>query len=438
MVSDFRLRPLAELLPDRLTPAALPLFASTAIVSSDDGGAPVVKLVNPAGSTDVQAYDLAFRGGVRATVGDITGDGAPDLITAAGPGGGPHVKVFDGRTGAEVRSFFAFDPVFRGGVEVAAGDVNRDGYADLITAAGPGGGPHVKVFSGKDGTELKSFYAFDPTFRGGVFVASGDLNRDGFDDVIAGMGVGGTPTVRVTDGRTTTPLADFPVFESNFGGGVRVASGDLNADGVDDIIAAAGPGGGPRVRALDMKNGAVLSDRFVAETGHRGGVRVSTTAGYQNGRDAVSARTRSGAVVRTVAYTTEVGSPDYPKDVWVGSGTPPADLILNTTTGPVFPAGSLNPLRLLEGTVGGVASDGKSFTLVRGNGTTAVIDLDGDPPPPLGQSYIDSIVPAADFVVGDRSGTVADLRAGRWVRVRVARASDLSRNSLQAVRVTVL
>ena len=103
------------------------------------------------------AYDPAFTGGVFVAAGDVTGDGIADVITGAGPGGGPHVRVFDGATGTELRSFFAFPPGFTGGVFVGAGDVTGDGVADLITGAGPGGGPHVRIFHGGTGVEVASF-----------------------------------------------------------------------------------------------------------------------------------------------------------------------------------------------------------------------------------------------------------------------------------------
>ena len=103
--------------------------------------------------------------------GDLNGDGRADIITAAGPGGGPHVRVFSGATGGELMSFFAYNPAFRGGVRVAATDVDRDGRADIITAPGPGGGPHVRAFSGATGAEIASFFAYDPSFAGGLFVA---------------------------------------------------------------------------------------------------------------------------------------------------------------------------------------------------------------------------------------------------------------------------
>jgi hypothetical protein len=101
----------------------------------------------------------------------------PIFVTGAGPGGGPHVQVFDGKTGKPLFGFFAYDPQFTGGVRVSAADVNGDGVADVITAPGPGSGPHVRIFDGaalrtQSLVELFGFMAYDVAFSGGVYVAA--------------------------------------------------------------------------------------------------------------------------------------------------------------------------------------------------------------------------------------------------------------------------
>ena len=156
-----------------------------------------------------------FAGGVAVAAGDVDGDGLPDLINAAGPGGGPHVQVINGSDGSVLNNFYAFDPSFDGGISIAAVDFNGDGYADIATAAGPGGGPHVRVFSGRDGRELLSIYAYDPTFTGGVNVAAADVTGDGTPELITGAGAGGGPHVKVfaADG---TQLQSFYAFAPSF------------------------------------------------------------------------------------------------------------------------------------------------------------------------------------------------------------------------------
>jgi FG-GAP-like repeat len=220
------------------------------------------------------AYNAQFTGGVTIAVGDVTGDGRADIVTGAGAGGGPHVRVFDGSTRAEVASYFAYDPAFRGGVTVAAGDVNRDGRADVITGAGPGGGPHVKVFDAGSGTVIRQFLAYDPAFRGGVAVAAGSLTDDASADIITGAGPGGGPHVRVFDGATGRPVGDFLAYDAGFRGGVQVASMDMTGDGRAEIVTGPGAGGGPHVKVFDGATGQIRFDRFAYDPAFRGGVAV--------------------------------------------------------------------------------------------------------------------------------------------------------------------
>jgi hypothetical protein len=111
--------------------------------------------------------------GLFVACGDVDGDGVPDLVTGVGPGAGPHVQVLSGATGARLASFFAYDPGARAGMRVAVVDLDGDGMAEILTAPGVGGGPHVKAFRRRtDGSVevVASFLAYDGGFRGGVFV----------------------------------------------------------------------------------------------------------------------------------------------------------------------------------------------------------------------------------------------------------------------------
>ena len=92
------------------------------------------------------------------------------LAFGADAGGLPYVRLFDPTTNTQVRAFLAFDASFKGGVHVAEADVNGDGVPDILTGAGAGGGPHVKLFDGRTGALITEFFAYDPSYTGGTFV----------------------------------------------------------------------------------------------------------------------------------------------------------------------------------------------------------------------------------------------------------------------------
>jgi hypothetical protein len=246
---------------------ATDLFNGTSpyiVAAAGPGGAPEVTVFDTAGNVvaDFLAYGANFTGGVNVATGDVTGDGVPDIITGADAGGGPHVKVFDGAAllvgkVQEDSSFFAYAPTFAGGVRVAAGDVNGLGYDDVITGAGAGGGPHVEAFNVRSGlTLIRSFFAYDPSFTGGVYVSAADLNGDGRADMIVGPGVGGGPDLRVFDGLVSNLIKETFPFPAGSGStawlsGLTVGTTDLNSDGVSDIIVGPGFGQPPNIRVLD-------------------------------------------------------------------------------------------------------------------------------------------------------------------------------------------
>jgi hypothetical protein len=243
------------------------------VTGAGEGSQSQVKLYDASGVVKKQFSAFAgFDVSVSVAYGDLNNDGVKDIVAAAGPGGGPHVKVFDGLSSNEIASFYAYDSRFTGGVNVAVGDLNGDGKLELITGAGAGGGPHVKAFalnfSGGTATpqEVASFMAYDASFSGGVSVAAGDVNGDGAFDIITGAGAGGGPHVKVFGFGAPAPalgalpdLASFYAYDAIFSGGVSVASGNIDGLGADGIITGAGAGGGPHVKAFSRATDGTLS-----------------------------------------------------------------------------------------------------------------------------------------------------------------------------------
>jgi len=136
-----------------------------------------------------------FSGGTRVASGNLDSDSSPEIVTGTGRGGGPHVRTFE-LNGTPRASFFAYGSSFRGGVDVAVGDVDGDGRDEIITSPGAGGGPHIRIFRA-DGRAIGGFMAYSPSFRGGVNVTTADVNGDGRDEIITGPGRGGGPHVRI-------------------------------------------------------------------------------------------------------------------------------------------------------------------------------------------------------------------------------------------------
>jgi hypothetical protein len=255
-----------------------------------------------------------FAGGVRTATGDVNGDGTDDLIVGTGPGIATRVRVLSGANQTELFAVEPFEPSFTGGVYVAAGDVDGDGRAEVVICPDEGGGPRARVFRGGDFAQLADFFGIeDPDFRGGARPALGDLDGDGRADLLVAAGYGGGPRLAVFDGRRLGPgggpklVADFFLFEPALRNGAFVAAGDVTGDGLADVVAGGGPGGGPRVLALsgrDLLAGSLVpaANFFAGDVGNRGGVRVAVKHLDGDDRADVVAGAGTGAGSRVTAY----------------------------------------------------------------------------------------------------------------------------------------
>lgn len=181
---------------------------------------------------EIPAFD-SFSGPATISTADVNGDGVLDVAVAAGEGGGPRVRVFDGKTGYTLADFFAFDSDFRGGVNIAVGDVLGTGANQIVAGAGVGGGPQVRIFDAQTGQLENSFFAYDPSSRGGVNVAAADLTGGGVSSIITGAGVGNAPVVNVFDGASGANLFSVLAGPSDSQTGVKVAvTPDTSSKGV--------------------------------------------------------------------------------------------------------------------------------------------------------------------------------------------------------------
>jgi len=243
------------------------------VTAAGFGGGPHVRIFDIEGRLKGQffAYDKNKRSGVNIALGDIDGDGIFEIITGPGKGMKPEVKIFN-REGKLLSSFLAYNEKFLGGVNVSAGDINGDGVDEIVSGPGLGGGPHVRVFN-KDGTVIQQFFAFNAESRSGVRVAVGDMNNDVFDEIITSVEGAASPLVRVYRTTDFSYISEFFAFSPDFLKGVYLAVGDYDTDGINEIIAGAGIGGPPYIRIFDLL-GNVKKQMTVHLDSYIGGARV--------------------------------------------------------------------------------------------------------------------------------------------------------------------
>jgi len=303
------------------------ITATNAVTTTIDsffavGGAPGrVQIRNKADRTllaDFAPYGSSYTGPVSVAIGDVNGDGVPDIITGSADFSA-HVKVFNGSAikngtsdpnnpdASVIASFMPYEARFHVGVNVAVAMVKGGNSVDIITGASSGN-PHVKVYDGSaiaagnfqspEAHVLTSFFAYGLNVNLGAFVAGGDVTHSGFADIVTGASTG-NPHVKVYNGRDVTqgsfnlnPEAhlreSFFAFGTTLGIGACVACGDTRGSGFSDVIVGASAGN-PQVNVYSgqsINNGSFNANSpansFFAYAQNTGtGVKVGASADFE-------------------------------------------------------------------------------------------------------------------------------------------------------------
>jgi autotransporter-associated beta strand protein len=207
----------------------LRLYAAPYFATAGSGHVELRQTTDGAAIYTFKPYGSDYLDGIAVAIGDVNGDGYFDVVTGAVVGN-PDVRVFDGKTisagtfdinnpaASLLAQWFPYALEFNVGANVAVGDINRDGFAEVVTGA-TAGNPDVRVFSGADLASggftsegpppIAQWFPYALEFNVGAHVAVGDINGDGHADVVTGA-TAGNPDVRVYHGKDIASASFTP------------------------------------------------------------------------------------------------------------------------------------------------------------------------------------------------------------------------------------
>ncbi|MFH1508934.1 MAG: L,D-transpeptidase family protein [bacterium] len=226
---------------------------------------PKVKRFTPEGTfqNEFLTFDHKFGGGMTVATGDFDGDGVDDIAVGAGPGGGPQVQIY--KAGGQLMySFFPFHPDFRGGVSVAAGDFTGDGKAELVVAQRSKGQAWVKVYEVRHNWVLANFMVYDPGHQGGAYIAVGDINGDGKNEIITSPASTNRCHVRTFSANGTYAGWDAFPFADNQKGGCTVAVANVDGGPETEVVVGMAAFGTATVRTYKTNSGRQILGEFLA------------------------------------------------------------------------------------------------------------------------------------------------------------------------------
>lgn len=256
------------------------------------GGGPAVRVIDPATGRATAMFNVMpakDRQGVNVAAGEVNGDHLADVIIGSGAGDNPIVKVFT-PAGRLKWSFNPYPTERKVGVDVAAGDVDGDGIDEIITVPAKSAA-QVKVFRFDAPKNvfvlLGQTFAYNRTARSGFTVAAGDLDLDGYAEVVvAARANARSVSIYRWQNSQLRLVRRFNPFPLQFASGLTVAVGETSGDGRPEILVTAGPGYYSHLKLFDI-NGRVLTSFRPTSMAYRGGLDLTALDVNHDGRDEI-------------------------------------------------------------------------------------------------------------------------------------------------------
>lgn len=220
----------------------------------------------------LKTFNLEYTQPIDIALGDLYNTKREKIIIGTPINQKPEVLIYD-LSGKLLHRFLVYDEKFKGGVSVAVGDVDGDYNQEIITAPANNGGPHIRIFD-KNGGLKGQFFAGNEEFRGGLNIDAGNLNKDRKEEIAITPRGNSMPYILIYD-ISGKLLSSFLTYNENFKKEIDVKIADINSDYKNDIITSAGTGGGPHIRVFDMQKN-LIKQFFAYNQNDWRGVYIST------------------------------------------------------------------------------------------------------------------------------------------------------------------